>query len=68
MITKSCSTTPLIIARVSAQSEFINARYASFTIKLIFSDVDNNEYYQLVKRENTGRYMVSEPKAMIDKV
>lgn len=57
-----------IKGRISAQAQHLNGRNAPFTIKLIFSDVDNNEYYQLINREKTGRYMVSEPVAVSDKV
>lgn len=57
-----------IKGRVSAQDGSINPKSVSFTIKLIFSDVDKNEYYQLINREKTGRYIVSEPIAVSDEI
>lgn len=57
-----------IKGRISAQAQHLNGRNAPFTIKLIFSDIDQNDYYQLINREKTGRYMVSEPVAVSDKV
>lgn len=57
-----------IKGRVSAHDVSTNVRHAAFTIKLIFSDVDQNEYYQLIDREKTGRYIVNDPIAVSDEL
>ena len=49
-----------IRGRVNTQT-FVNGNNVSFEIKLIYEDIDNNIYYQEIKRMNNGRYIVDEP-------
>jgi TolA-binding protein len=50
-----------IQGRVANEQTFTNENNVFFEIKLIYEDVDNNAYYQEIKRMNTGQYIVNEP-------
>lgn len=57
-----------IKGRISLQIHHLNGGNIPFTVKLVFSDVDKNDYYQLIKRENAEIYIVKEPIAVSGKV
>jgi hypothetical protein len=45
-----------------ANNTYYNAHNVTFEINLEFEDIDGNSYYQNVKRLQTGKYTIDEPK------